>query len=213
MLVDSNLAFVFHNYLRGSVESGDQSSGGDVLTKEVSFRPPAKSPSHMSRQYYCELLVRKVSAEEEQVVISFLIMPGGINPSINHGYLAQVVLGIKDRDGLDPVSVIVVPVILGIPLTVITVHAPVPVNIGVRRIVEHIVMVQVSIVVVMEFHLGGRVGIVIVVPSVIIPAVVLLGMFGRRVPWCSITIVCGLAIACGRIASSGNASRAHFRSG
>ncbi len=86
-------------------------------------------------------------------------------------------------------SVVVVPAIFRIPTAIVMVHVPVPVNIGVGRIVEHIVVMQVGIVVVMEPDLGGRVSIVIVMSSVIISAVVLLGMFGRGVPWCSITIV------------------------
>ena len=131
MLVDSNLALILHNDFRGSVKSGDQTSGGDVFSKEVSFGPPAESPSHPSRQYYCELLIGEVSAEEEQVVIGLLVVPGSVNPSVYHGYLTQIVLGIKDRDGLDPVSVVIVPVILGIPSAVVMVHAPVQVDIGV----------------------------------------------------------------------------------
>ena len=95
-LVDSYLALILHNYFGGSVKSGDKPSGGDVFSKEVSFWPPAEFPGHTSRQYYGELLVREVSAEEEQVVIGLLVVPGGINPSVYHGYLTQIVLGIKD---------------------------------------------------------------------------------------------------------------------
>lgn len=112
-----------------------------MLSKEVPFGSPAEFASNMSRHHYSELLGREVSAEEEQKIIGLLIMPGGVNPSIYHGYFTQVVLRIEDGDGLDSVSVVVVPAIVRIPSAIVVVHAPVPVNIIVCRIVEHVIVV------------------------------------------------------------------------
>lgn len=52
---------------------------------------------------------------------------------------------------------------------------------------------------VVKSHLRGRIGIVIVMTSVIVLAVVLNSMFRCGIPWLSIGIVCSFAIGIGLV--------------
>ena len=145
-----------------------------MFSKEVSFRSPGEFARNVPWNNHCELLVGEVASEEEKEIIGFLVVPGGINPSVNHCYLTQVVLCIEYRDGLNPVSVVVSPVKLRVPPVIIAVHVPAPINISISGVIKYIVVVKVCIVMIVEFHIPGRIGIVIMVSTIIIPAVILL---------------------------------------
>ena len=94
-LVESQLTLVLHCNLRGSVKGGNQSGYGDVFAKEIPFRSPAESAGHMTRNNHGKLLVGEVAPEEEQVIVSLIVVPACINPSVNHGHFSQVVPGIE----------------------------------------------------------------------------------------------------------------------
>ncbi len=94
-------------------------------------------------------------------------MPGGINPSIYHGYFTQIKFGVEGRNGLNSVAVVVSPMIFWVPPAVISVHVSAPIDIRIGWVIENMVIVCVSIMVVMEFHLPGRICIVVMVTTVV----------------------------------------------
>jgi hypothetical protein len=132
-----------------------------VLSQEVILRSPAEFSCYIPWDHYCKLLVGEVSAEEEQEIICLLVMPGGINPSVNHGHLTHIIFGIEYGDRLNPVSIIVVPVIPGVPAVIVAVHVPGPEDIAISGVVEYPVAVYISIMVIVNMHFSGRVGIVV----------------------------------------------------
>ena len=115
ILVDAYLALVLHDDLRDAIIGGDQSGDGHVLSQEVALGPPGELACDATGQDYGKDLVGIVSAEEEQVVVGIPVVPGGANPAVDHGHLAQVVIGVEGRDGVDPVPVAVGPAVVGIP--------------------------------------------------------------------------------------------------
>jgi hypothetical protein len=184
-LVESKLLFFLYNDFRGSVKGSDQSGNGDVFSKEVLFRSPAEFACHASRNHYCELLAGKLSAEEEQEIICLLIVPGSINPSIYHGHFSQVVLGIEDRDGLNPVPVVVSPIEFRVPPAVLMVHVPGPVNIPVGGVVKDTEAVIIGSMVIVKIHSSGGIGVVIMLSAIVVHVVILPGFYRG-----SITFLC-----------------------
>ena len=165
--IDGYLSPVLHNDLRYPVKGGDQSGDGDMFSQEEAFRSPAESAGHTSRQYHSELLVRIISTEEKEVIIGLRIIPAGINSAIYHGYLAQVEFGLEYRDGIDPVTPVVSPGIAWIPSGIIPVHTPGPVDITVSGVVQYMIIMDVRIIVVMDFYSPGRIYIMVVISSII----------------------------------------------
>jgi len=166
-LVKSDLPLVFHYNLWNTIKGGNQPGNSKMFSQEVPFWSPTNSACYVSRQNDCELLVWVISSKEKEVIIGFLVVPGRIYPSVNHGYFTQIELGVKCRDGLYSISIVVSPLVMRIPSPIISVHITAPVNIPVSGIIEHIVIVYICIMMVMEFYLSGRVGVVVIVAAIV----------------------------------------------
>lgn len=133
--VRSYLLFVFNHYLRFSVKTAYKTSDGNMPVGKVPERIPAEPSRIPTIHYYCEILVWIGTSDVEEILVSALFVPDIVNLSINPCHFSDVIVCIVCRDGMDPVTVGIVPeIIMWVPYPVFVVHMNIPVNMYYSRL-------------------------------------------------------------------------------